>query len=114
MNVPNVQESSAIVLALATLYVIVREILVPQFRKERQERREEDRPGHFRCEAGRFDQRLSMLEDHDKSDDRRIGGLSEKLDEMDEKLGPMSTKLDVVIERVNWLVKVGRSQSFGP
>lgn len=111
MNPPGTEEVSIVLLALTTVYVVVREILVPIFRRERRDRRQEDRPDHFKCEAGRFDQRLAMLEDHDKNDSRRIQDLGEKLDEMDGKLVPMSSKLDVVVERVNWLVKMTRSNA---
>jgi hypothetical protein len=99
-------EPSAMSLALAALllvYLILKELVLPKFRKANGD---DGGSHHFRrdgrlwCQAGKFEERISKLEQHDIFSDRDIKRLEAKIDKFIETSGAIATDVAVVKEIV--------------
>lgn len=110
-------ESSAMSLALAALmltYLIVKELVFPKFRKANgDDRGAHHIPGDGRlwCHAGKFDERIAVLEQHDIFSDRDIKRLEAKIDKFIETSGTIATDVAVVKQIVESMRANSRKRS---
>ena len=107
----NGMEATAIGLAIAAVglvVVVIKEVVVPRMREKRKDDDEEGKHmvgGLLKCEASKFEKRISTLEEHRVGVDARLRRYESKVDEIARTTGAIHTDVAVVKDAVQWMRK---------
>lgn len=95
-------------LAVAAVYVIVREVVVPKIKGDRDQHTRPDHP--FYCQVNKYESRISKLESRCVSNDDNIKRLEDKIDANSAKIDKVTlaslavqSDLSHVREIVEWI-----------
>jgi hypothetical protein len=107
-------EPSAMGLAIAallTVFLVMKELVIPKW-KERKANGGDSMGNHVQdgrlfCQAGRYEERISRLEEHDVGLDRDLARLEKKVDRAVDQCSTIAGDLRYVRSIVDWMKKNG-------
>jgi uncharacterized coiled-coil protein SlyX len=88
-------------LAVALVYVITREVIVPKIKGDAAKQSPHDHP--FYCQAGKFESRISKLETRCTANDANVERLEKKIDHNIEVTSKVQADVSAIREAVVWI-----------